>query len=90
MAVEHPPVPTALWETEGKEPQEAEQSGVCWTCSGAESPLDLQALLPLGQRGAGRVGVSVAGQEMGQGIACTNSPLEGSSTCSRARGGDPV
>lgn len=89
MAIEQPLVPTGA---EGKELQEPEQSRVYQTHSRAKSPRIFGHRCPWAQhkpRRAGRVGVSVAGQEVEQGSACTNSPWKGISTCSRARGEGP-
>lgn len=76
-----PTAPASRGLAEGNEPQESEQNWACRTSSGgSEEPsppvssgvaAPRFSACPVEQR---RVRVSEAGEEKGQGIACTNSP----------------
>lgn len=91
--MEHPPVPTAPWgRLRGRSSRSPSRAGCARHAPEPNPPRIFGRCCPSVQhspRRAGRVGVSVAGQEMGQGIACTNSPWKGISTCSRAHGEGP-
>lgn len=83
VAEEHPPVPAALWgRLRGRSPRSLSRAGCAGHAPEPNPSWISWRCCPSVQNQAGKVGVSVAGQEMGQGIACTNSPLKGVSTCS--------